>query len=93
MTHSPMHIILMIFKIVSFLIGVYIALLSYRSYVKKSDPSLLYLGAGFAVISFAVIIEGIIYEVLLQSLVTAHTIQSVMFTAGMILIYLSLRSR
>ncbi len=93
MTHSIMHVILMIFKIISFLIGLYIALLSYRSYVKKPDTSILYLGIGFAIISFAVIIEGIIYEVLLQSLVTAHTIQSIMFTVGMVFIYISLRSK
>ncbi len=93
MAHTPLHAILMIFKTVSFLIGMYIALLSYRSYVKKSDASILYLGAGFAVISFGVIIEGILYEVLLLDLTTAHTIQSIMFTIGMILIYLSLRAR
>jgi hypothetical protein len=52
---------------------------------------MLFLGAGFAVVSFAIIIEGIIYEVLLLSLEIAHTLQNVLFTIGMILIYLSLR--
>jgi len=90
-SHTVLHVVLFIFKTVAFIIGMYIALLSYRSYIKKADRSMLFLGAGFAVISLAVIIEGIIFEVLLWNLELAHTIQSILFTIGMILIYLSLR--
>jgi len=90
-THTILHVVVFTFKIIGFVISMYIALLSYRSYIKKADRSMLFLGAGFAVVSFAIIIEGIIYEVLLLSLEIAHTLQNVLFTIGMILIYLSLR--
>ncbi len=85
-----MHAELVVAKIVVMVLGFVIAYNAFRGYRRTRSPPLLYLAAGFVVISFGAVIEGMLYELDLLTIYQASAVQTSIVGVGMLLILYSL---
>lgn len=78
-----MHAGLIIAKIIVIILGVLIALQSYRAYKRYNNQPMLYLAIGFVTISIGAVIEGILFDIANVSIFYSGMIQSVIVIIGM----------
>jgi hypothetical protein len=86
-----------IVKVVALILGTYIVYLAYRGYMRNSSRPLLFVALGFALITGATVIEGLLYVViapmtnpisnLLLALLVSTTITLIGFIAIIYSIY------
>lgn len=85
-----MHAGLIIAKIIVVILGVLIALQSYRAYRRYDNQPMLYLAIGFVTISIGAVIEGILFDIANVSIFYSGMIQSIIVIVGMSFILYSL---
>ncbi|KZN22643.1 hypothetical protein A4G99_19525 [Haladaptatus sp. R4] len=85
-----MHQGLIAAKIVVMILGVLIALQSYRAYRRYENQPMLFLAIGFVIISIGAVIEGILFDIVNMSIFYSGLIQSIIVIIGMGFILYSL---
>jgi hypothetical protein len=85
-----MHIDLVIAKVVTLALGVLIASQAYRGYRDHGQEPMLYLSAGFLLVSVGAVIEGVLFDVVGLELLVAGTIQTSVLAVGLLVILYSL---
>ncbi len=85
-----MHVGLIVAKFVVVVLGIGIAVQSYRAYARYDSKPMFYLALGFTVISIGAVIEGVLYEVGQFSIFDAGMIQATVVACGMCLILYSI---
>lgn len=86
-----MHYILATFSIISFLIGVYVAMIGYRAYKINKNMVFLNMCAGFFLIAISNLFEDFMLIVVGVSMNHAHLIRVPLFTIGMVMILYSIK--
>ncbi|MCI4346082.1 MAG: hypothetical protein L3K07_04945 [Thermoplasmata archaeon] len=74
-------------------LGSAIAVQSFRAYRRTRESSLVYLGAGFLLISLAAASAGVLYELVTHDLLTAWIASSAFDAAGFLVILYSIYRR
>lgn len=72
------------------LLGLSIAYLRYRAYRRTRLTDLGNAAIRFAVVSFGIVLEGILFEVLRWDLVPVHIIESLIVAIGLAILLISL---
>lgn len=85
-----MHEPLIAAKLAVLAIGLFISYQAYRGYQRNAAPAMKYLAIGFAFISLATAMEGLLFEVLHAHIYHASTVQTVVSAVGMLVILYSL---
>ncbi|EFW91453.1 hypothetical protein ZOD2009_13836 [Haladaptatus paucihalophilus DX253] len=78
-----MHAGLIVAKIIVIILGVLIALQSYRAYRRYDNQPMLFLAIGFVMISIGAVIEGILFDIANVSIFYSGMIQSIIVIVGM----------
>ena len=87
-----------IIKIVALVLGAYIVYLAYKGYRRNSSRPLLFVALGFALITGATVIEGLLYVVVapmsdpISNLLLALLISTTITLIGFIVIIYSIHS-
>lgn len=85
-------VILASVRIIVLVLGLSIATLSYRAYRRTGSLYLRDASVGFAIVTFGVFIEGLLFEFVGWDLVTVHIVNSVIVAIGFgVLLYSLLR--
>src|SRR5690348_1273339 len=71
-------------------IGGAIAVVSLRAYRRTRRPVLAYLGAGFALVTVAAALAGVVFELVTHDLLTAWIVASGFDAVGFLLIFYSI---
>ncbi len=67
-------------------LGALIGALSYVAFRKHRATLMLYIAVGFLLLTLALLIEGILFELLRTSLEVAHLVESTVTLAGLMLL-------
>lgn len=87
-----MHVELVIAKLVTIGLGFLIAYQAFRGYRAHGSRPMLFVAAGFILISVGAVIEGVLFELAGLDLFEAGAIQTTIVAAGMLVILYSLYS-
>ncbi|MFB6092145.1 MAG: hypothetical protein ABEK02_03945 [Haloquadratum sp.] len=77
-------------RAVAFLVAVWITLTSYRAYARTDDRTFLVSTAGFAFVCLGLGVESFLLRAVTMGITTVHTIESVLFAVGLLLVSESL---
>ncbi|WP_425499149.1 DUF7521 family protein [Natronosalvus rutilus] len=77
-------------KLITFVLGLAVALLAYHGYRRNQSQPMLYVSAGFVFIAGGAICEGLIYHTFGFSILSAGLIQSAIVSSGLVLVLVSL---
>lgn len=83
---------LMVFaRVVVLTLGIVITVLGFRAYRRRRTRYLRKAVIGFGIVTVGIFLEGILYHVASVDLVTVHIVESVLVSAGFLVILASLR--
>lgn len=85
-----MHVELVIAKIATVLLGTAISIQAMRGYRRHGSEPMLYLGAGFLIVTIGSVLEGVLFDGLGWSLFAAGAVQTSLVALGMLVILYSL---
>jgi hypothetical protein len=85
-----MHLGLVVAKSIVVLLGLLIAYQGFRAYRREQSHRMLFVAAGFALLTVGSILEGVLYDVLHLSLFVSGMVQTGFLATGMALILYSL---
>ncbi len=86
---AEMDWIVTIIKLVALVLGTFIVYLAYKGYRRNTSKPLLYVALGFALITAATIVEGILYVIVGSDLLVALFISSIITVIGFVAIIYS----
>lgn len=89
---AEMDWIVTVIKLVALALGTFIVYLAYKGYKRNSSKPLLYVSLGFALITAATIVEGILYVIVGEELLMALFISTVITVIGFVAIIYSVYS-
>lgn len=89
---AEMDWIVTVAKFVALVLGTFIVYLAYKGYSRNASKPLLYVALGFALITTATIVEGILYAVIGSDLLVALFISTVITVTGFVAIIYSVYS-
>lgn len=78
-------------KLVAVVLSLVVAGLAYHGYRRSGSEPMLFVSAGFVFIGVGAVCEGLIYLVLDTTLFSAALVQTVVVSAGMLLVLASLK--
>ena len=79
---AEMDWIVTIVKLVALVLGAFIVYLAYKGYSRNASKPLLYVALGFALITAATMVEGILYVMIGSDLLTALVISTLITVIG-----------
>jgi len=79
-------------KLVALVLGAFIVYLAYKGYRRNTSKPLLYVALGFALITVATIVEGILYVIIGSDLLVALLISTIVTVIGFLAIIYSVYS-
>lgn len=85
-----MHLGLVAAKFVVVVLGLLVAYQGYRAYLRERSHRMLFVAAGFALISVGSVLEGLLYDVAHLSVFVSGMVQTGFLAVGMALILYSL---
>ena len=85
-----MHLGLVAAKLVVVFLGFLIAYQGYRAYLRERSHRMLFVAAGFALVSVGSVLEGVLYDVVHLSVFVSGMVQTGFLATGMTLILYSL---
>jgi len=89
---AEMDWIVTVIKLVALVLGTFIVYLAYKGYRRNTSKPLLYVALGFALITAATIVEGILYVVVGSDLLVALFISTIITVIGFVAIIYSVYS-
>jgi uncharacterized membrane protein (DUF441 family) len=89
---SNMDLLVTSVKLVALLLGTFIVYLAYKGYRRNASKPLLYVALGFALITGATMIEGILYAILSLDLLVALLTSTAITVIGFFAIIYSIYS-
>jgi len=89
---TEMDWIVTVIKLVALLSGAFIVYLAYKGYRRNTSKPLLYVAIGFALITAATIVEGILYVIIGSDLLVALFISTIITVIGFVAIIYSIYS-
>lgn len=89
---AEMDWIVTIIKLVALVLGTFIVYLAYKGYRRNTSKPLLYVALGFALITAATIVEGILYVIVGSDLLVALFISTIITVIGFVAIIYSVYS-
>ena len=89
---SNMDLFVTLVKLVALVLGTFIVYLAYKGYRRNASKPLLYVALGFALITGATMIEGLLYVVLGLDLLTALVASTTITVIGFVAIIYSIYS-
>lgn len=84
-------VLLVVARVTVLFLAMAVTVISYRAYRRTGARYLRTASIGFAVISFGVFIEGVLFELLELNLAFVHIIESVAIGIGFLILLQSLR--
>lgn len=84
-------LVLVASRLVAILVAVSITVTSYRAYHRTSQKTFLYSMCGFACLSLGLGIESFLLRSVPLTLTKIHTIESLVFAVGFVILFFSLR--
>jgi len=85
----PADFTLLVVRGVSLLVALSITVTSYRAYRRTGERTFGFTFAGFVLLTLGVGIESFLLRALRRPILEVHTIESILFALGFILLYLS----
>ncbi|EJN57450.1 DUF7521 family protein [Halogranum rubrum] len=85
-----MHLGLVAAKLVVIFLGLLIAYQGFRAYRREQSHRMLFVAAGFALITVGSVLEGVLYDIVHLSVFVSGMVQTGFVAAGMALILYSL---
>ena len=79
---AEMDWIIALVKLAALVMGTFIVYLAYKGYSRNANKPLLYVALGFALITTATMIEGILYVIIGSDLLVALIISTLITTIG-----------
>lgn len=89
---AEMDWIVTVIKLVALVLGIFIVYLAYKGYRRNNSKPLLYAAFGFALITAATIVEGILYVIIGSDLLVALFISTIITVMGFVAIIYSVYS-
>lgn len=89
---AEMDWIVTVIKLVALVLGTFIVYLAYKGYRRNTSKPLLYVALGFALITAATIVEGILYVIVGSDLLVALFISTIITVIGFVAIIYSIYS-
>ena len=89
---AEMDWIVTVIKLVALVLGTFIVYLAYKGYRRNTSKPLLYVALGFALITAATIVEGILYVIVGSDLLVALFISTIITVIGFVAIIYSVYS-
>ncbi len=89
---AEMDWIVTVIKLVALVLGTFIVYLAYTGYRRNTSKPLLYVALGFALITAATIVEGILYVIVGSDLLVALFISTIITVIGFVAIIYSVYS-
>ena len=89
---AEMDWVVTVIKLVALVLGTFIVYLAYKGYRRNTSKPLLYVALGFALITAATIVEGILYVILGSDLLVALFISTIVTVIGFVAIIYSVYS-
>ncbi|HKM78482.1 MAG TPA: hypothetical protein VJZ03_05355 [Candidatus Bathyarchaeia archaeon] len=86
---AEMDWIVTVIKLVALVLGTFIVYLAYKGYRRNTSKPLLYVALGFALITAATIVEGILYVIVGSDLLVALFISTIITVIGFVAIIYS----
>lgn len=81
-----------VIKLLAFVLGTFIVYLAYKGYRRNASKPLLYVALGFALITAATMVEGILYVIVQSDLILALLASTLVTVIGFIAIIYSVYS-
>ena len=89
---AEMDWIVTVIKLVALALGTFIVYLAYKGYRRNNSKPLLYVALGFALITAATIVEGLLYVIVGSDLLVALFISTIITVIGFVSIIYSVYS-
>jgi uncharacterized membrane protein (DUF441 family) len=89
---SEMDWFVTVIKLLALLLGTFIVYLAYKGYRRNASKPLLYVALGFALITAATMVEGILYVIVQSDLIVALLASTLVTVIGFIAIIYSVYS-
>jgi hypothetical protein len=89
---AEMDWVVTVIKLVALVLGTFIVYLAYKGYRRNTSKPLLYVALGFALITAATVVEGILYVIIGSDLLVALFISSIITVIGFVAIIYSVYS-
>ncbi|MGD0421852.1 MAG: hypothetical protein ABSA92_00180 [Candidatus Bathyarchaeia archaeon] len=89
---AEMDWVVTVIKLVALVLGAFIVYLAYKGYKRNISKPLLYVALGFALITAATVVEGILYVIIGSDLLVALFISTIITVVGFVAIIYSVYS-
>ena len=89
---AEMDWVVTVIKLVALVLGTFIVYLAYKGYKRNISKPLLYVALGFALITAATVVEGILYVIIGSDLLVALFISTIITVVGFVAIIYSVYS-
>jgi hypothetical protein len=89
---SEMDWFVTVIKLFALVLGTFIVYLAYKGYLRNASKPLLYVALGFALITAATMVEGILYVIVQSDLIVALLASTLVTVIGFIAIIYSVYS-
>ncbi len=89
---AEMDWVVTVIKLVALVLGTFIVYLAYKGYRRNTSKPLLYVALGFALITAATVVEGILYVIIGSDLLVALFISTIITVIGFAAIIYSVYS-
>jgi len=90
---TPTTVLLIVVRLVAVLIAVSISATSFRAYRRTGRRTFAYTMAGFGTLALGLGIESFLLRAVPMTLAEIHTIESLVFALGFIVLYVSLHGQ